>query len=198
MKICFATHNQNKVFEIQNLLNSNIEIITLNDLNEIEEIEETENTLEGNALLKATYIYNKYKIPTFADDSGLEVEALNGDPGVYSARYAGLQKNDKDNIKLLLKNMKGIKNRSAQFRTVIAYLDNDQSQLFEGITKGYIIDKPIGNNGFGYDPIFIPNELKKDKIEKTLAEISLHEKNKLSSRSKAIMKFIKFINKHRK
>ncbi len=195
MKICFATHNNNKLKEIKNLLKKNFDLITLNDLNEKNEIEETELTLEGNAILKAIYIYNKYKIPTFADDSGLEVKALNGQPGVFSARYSGPNKNQEDNINLLLKNMQGIENRAAQFRTVIAYVDNDNSEkLFEGITKGYITYSKKGNKGFGYDPIFVPEELKNLNPPKTLAEISLNDKNKLSSRSKAIKKLKNYLD----
>ena len=194
MRICFATHNQNKVYEIKKLLSSELKIITLDDLDERNEIEETEKTLEGNAFLKAEYIFNKYKIPTFADDSGLEVNALNGEPGVYSARYAGINKNNKENINLLLKNMKGKTDRSAQFRTVIAYIDDNNQKLFEGVTKGQIIEgSPKGNMGFGYDSIFIPNEYI-DNAKKTFAEMDIEIKNKLSSRSKGINKLIKYLN----
>ncbi|MCP3659788.1 MAG: RdgB/HAM1 family non-canonical purine NTP pyrophosphatase [Bacteroidetes bacterium] len=194
MRICFATHNKNKVNEIKKLISSEYTILTLDDLNEKKEIEETEETLEGNAFLKAEYIFNKYNIPTFADDSGLEVTALGGKPGVYSARYAGIKKNDKDNINLLLKNLKGKQDRSAQFKTVIAFIDNNNQKLFQGITKGHIIEKPRGTKGFGYDSVFIPDQFLIDDIQKTFAEIDIENKNKLSSRSKAVNKFVLFLN----
>ncbi len=189
MKICFATSNINKLNEVKKLVPSLMEIVSLDDLNFTEEIPEVKDTFEGNAIDKAIFIYQKFGIKTFADDSGLEVNALNGAPGVYSARYAGSRKEDKvKNLDLLLKNMEDKKERSAQFRTVIAFIDGDTPQIFEGKAKGKITYSPKGSKGFGYDPIFIP-----DGYNQTFAEMSLEDKNMISHRAIAFKKFSMFL-----
>lgn len=188
MKIIFASNNKNKIKEIQSLLPKEIEILSLEDIQCFEDIPETSSTIEGNAILKANYVTEKYKLPCFADDSGLEIDALNGAPGVYSARYAGNHKNDSDNIALVLKNLETIEdNRGANFKTVIALNINNQQYLFTGIVKGTISQIPTGTNGFGYDPIFIPQN-----STKSFAELSFEEKNKISHRKKAVEQLISF------
>jgi XTP/dITP diphosphohydrolase len=189
MELIFATHNKNKVIEVKSLINQNINLLNLSDINFTDEINETASTLEGNAILKAQTIFNKTKFNCFADDSGLLVDALNGEPGVYSARYAGEQKNDEDNIVKILKNLHGIENRNAQFKTVLALIINGNEYLFEGIMHGTITHEKIGTHGFGYDPIFIPHG-----YSKTFAELTLEEKSKISHRALALNKMIKFIN----
>ncbi len=183
MELVFATQNPNKAKEIAAKLGKEFTITDLNALGITEEIPETADTLEGNALLKARYVYARTQLNCFADDTGLEVEALNGEPGVYSARYAGLQKNADDNMELLLKNLTGKTNRKARFRTVIALIIDGKEYLFEGIAGGTIITEKKGNEGFGYDPIFIP-----EGYDKTFAQMSLEEKNTLSHRAKAFDK----------
>lgn len=192
MKLLFATHNPNKLKEIQSLLPASIELFSLDDIGCKEEIPETSKTIEGNALQKARYVKKKYGYDCFADDTGLEVEILNGEPGVYSARYAGEQKNDATNIEKLLSNLKQETNRAAQFKTVIALILNGEEFLFEGFCEGEIGREPKGNKGFGYDPIFIP-----DGYTETFAEISLDEKNKIGHRGKAVRKLIGFLSKKR-
>ena len=189
INLIFATSNQNKVLEIQKILPKKFEIKSLKDLNYFEDVPENENTIEGNAIFKAKYIYEKFNINVFADDTGLEVEALNGEPGVHSARYAGTTRNSEKNIKKLLKNLKNIKNRNARFKTVIALIINNKLHTFSGIVEGYILDSPMGNNGFGYDPIFCPNG-----FDKSFAELTLKEKNLISHRSLAMKKLIDFIS----
>lgn len=186
--LIFATHNSNKSKEIASLLPGTFQILNLSDLNYSLEIPETENTLEGNAIIKAQTIFETFQQPVFSDDSGLEVEALHGAPGVFSARYAGEPKDDHKNIKLLLNNLKDKGNRKARFRTVIAYHDTQQIHLFEGIILGTISLNPRGNLGFGYDPIFIPKGQ-----SKTFAEMTLEQKNVFSHRSKAFQKLISFM-----
>jgi len=188
-EIVFATHNANKIKEIQAQLIGSYKLIGLTELGLHEDIPETADTFEGNALLKAQYVWEKCGISCFADDSGLEVEALGGEPGVYSARYAGLKKNDNDNIDLLLKNLEGISNLNAQFHTVITLILNGEVYHFEGIIKGKITREKRGNHGFGYDPIFIP-----DGYDQTFAEMPLSEKNKISHRARAVMKLTEFLN----
>ena len=183
MELIFATQNPNKAIEINAKLGAAFSIVDLKKLNITEEIPETSDTLEGNALQKARYVYKKTKRNCFADDTGLEVEALNGEPGVLSARYAGLQKNANNNMDLLLKNLEGKTNRNAQFRTVIALIIDGQEHLFEGIAKGEIIKHKQGKEGFGYDPIFVP-----EGYTTTFAEMSLEQKNTLSHRAKAFDK----------
>ena len=190
MRICFATHNQNKVREIAQIAPAHIEIVGLSDIGITEEVEETGVTMEENSLLKANYVYEKHKIPVFADDSGLEVDALNGAPGLYSARYAKREGSDLDNISLLLENLKSQINKKANFKTVISYInENGSSITFEGIADGQITETPRGENGFGYDPIFIP-----DGHDRTFAEMSADEKNALSHRSKAFNQLLVYLN----
>ena len=189
INLIFATSNQNKVLEIQKILPKKFNIKSLKDLNYFEDVPENKNTIEGNAIFKAKYIYEKFNINVFADDTGLEVEALNGEPGVHSARYAGTTRNSEKNIKKLLKNLKNIKNRNARFKTVIALIIDNKLHIFSGIVEGYILDSPKGNNGFGYDPIFCPNG-----FDKSFAELTLKEKNLISHRSLAMKKLIDFIS----
>lgn len=187
-KIIFASHNENKVEEMKSLLNGIYEVVSLTDINCFEEIEETEDTIEGNAKLKANYITNKYGLDCFSDDSGLLIDELNGAPGVYSARYAGEPKNDLNNLNLVLKNLNNIENRKAHFKTVIALNLNGNTFLFEGKIEGEISQKPIGTMGFGYDPIFIPNN-----YSKTFAEMDLVEKSSISHRGQAVKQLIEFL-----
>lgn len=189
MELIFATHNKNKVIEVKSLINQNINLLNLSDINFTDDINETATTLEGNALLKAQTIFKKINLNCFADDSGLLVDALNGEPGVYSARYAGEKKNDKENIIKVLRNLHGIENRKAQFKTVLALIINGNEYLFEGIMLGKITHEKMGTNGFGYDPIFMPHG-----YSKTFAELTLEEKSKISHRALALNKMIKFIN----
>lgn len=191
MKLVFATHNHNKAKEIQTLMPKGIEILTLNQIECFEEIPETENTLEGNAKLKAQYIVDRYKKYCFADDTGLEIEALNGEPGVYSARYAGEEKDSNANMDLVLEKLKGNSNRNAQFRTVIALFWKEEMHIFEGVVKGKILEEKKGSDGFGYDPIFEP-----ENCGKSFAEMSLDEKNTISHRARAFAKMIDFLNSH--
>ena len=188
MELIFATHNQNKVEEITAILPPVIEIKSLRDINFKNEISETSDTLQGNALIKARTIFNKFKRNCFADDTGLEVEVLNGDPGVLSARYAGNQNIAIDNIKKLLRKLKNHDNRKAQFRTVIALIYDRNEYFFEGIIKGKIIREARGNNGFGYDPIFQP-----ENYFLSFAQLDKEEKNKISHRAKAFRKLINFL-----
>ncbi|HLO72836.1 MAG TPA: non-canonical purine NTP diphosphatase [Flavobacterium sp.] len=188
MKLVFASNNKNKIKEIQALVPSKIQIISLEDIGCFDDIPETADTIEGNAILKANYVTEKFGLNCFADDSGLEVDALNGAPGVYSARYAGEPKNDEKNIDKLLLNLANKTNRAANFKTVIALNYNGKQILFTGIINGKIITEKIGTNGFGYDPIFVANE-----YEKTFAELSLEEKSTISHRGKAVKQLIKFL-----
>jgi XTP/dITP diphosphohydrolase len=189
MKLIFASHNENKTAEIRQLLPAGIELLSLNDLNFQEEILETSDTLEGNSALKAAYIYSIFKLPCFADDSGLEVDFLQNRPGVYSARYAGEPKNDDNNMNKLLDDLKGIKHRNAQFRTVITLMLESATYSFEGIITGEITEQKIGENGFGYDPIFRPI----DEV-KTFAQMTMKEKNARSHRALALEKMISFLS----
>lgn len=189
MKLVFASNNQNKVNEIKAMLPKSIELLSLKDIDCNEDIPETAKTIEGNAILKANYVTEKYNFPCFADDTGLEVEALNGEPGVYSARYAGESKNSDDNMNKLLENLKDKTNRNAQFKTVIALNFNNEQHLFEGIAKGKIISEKKGDKGFGYDPIFVP-----EGFTSTFAEMEMTEKAKLSHRGIATRKLIEFLN----
>jgi XTP/dITP diphosphohydrolase len=189
MKLIFASHNENKTAEIRQLLPAGIELLSLNDLNFQEEILETSDTLEGNSALKAAYIYSIFKLPCFADDSGLEVDFLQNRPGVYSARYAGEPKNDDNNMNKLLDDLKGIQHRKAQFRTVITLMLESATHSFEGIITGEITEQKIGENGFGYDPIFRPI----DEV-KTFAQMTMKEKNARSHRALALEKMISFLS----
>lgn len=189
MELVFATNNKHKLQELQALLPGSIKLKTLEEIGCTEELAETQVTLEGNALQKAQYVIDKYKLPCFADDTGLEVEALNGAPGVYSARYAGEEKNPEKNMEKLLFELNDKINRKAQFRTVIALILNGKEYLFEGILPGVITTTKKGDKGFGYDPIFQPlyHSL-------TLAEMPLSEKNKISHRALAVNKLVDFLN----
>lgn len=188
--LVFATGNSHKLQEVQGLFKEGFALSCLKDVNITEEIPETADNLVDNALQKAWYVYKKCGIPCFADDTGLEVEALNGAPGVYSARYAGEQKDSRLNMLLLLKNMNGKENRNARFRTIIAYIDeNAQEHIFEGEIRGKIIENMAGENGFGYDPIFVP-----EGYDKTFAQLSSETKNKISHRARAMEKFLSYIN----
>ena len=188
MKLVFASSNKNKIFEIQSMLPETIQILSLEDIGCMEEIPETADTIEGNAILKADYISNKYGYDCFADDTGLEVAALNGEPGVFSARYAGEQRNSDDNMDKLLDNLSDKNNRKAQFKTVIALNLNGKQELFTGIAEGEITFEKTGTKGFGYDPIFQPIGYKE-----TFAELSLEIKNEISHRGKATQKLINFL-----
>ena len=188
--LVFATGNSHKLQEVQGLFKEGFALSCLKDVNITEEIPETADNLVDNALQKAWYVFNKCGIPCFADDTGLEVEALGGAPGVYSARYAGEQKDSKLNMLLLLKNMTGKTNRNARFRTIIAYIDeNAQEHIFEGEIRGKIIENMVGENGFGYDPIYVP-----EGYEQTFAELSSEIKNTISHRARAMEKFLSYIN----
>ena len=189
MKLIFASHNEHKTTEIRQLLPPEIQLLSLNDLNYHDEIEESSATLEGNALLKATHVFSLFKLPCFADDSGLEVEALDNRPGVYSARYAGEPKNDDRNISKLLDDLKESTNRSARFRTVITLILPTTSLSFEGIIEGEITHEKKGSNGFGYDPVFQPIE-----SSITFAQMSMEQKNTISHRALALEKMISFLS----
>jgi XTP/dITP diphosphohydrolase len=189
MQLVFATNNVNKLLEVQSLIPNHIKLLSLKDINCDEDIPETQPTIEGNAKQKAEYIKTNYGYDCFADDTGLEVEALNGEPGVYSARYAGPQRNANDNMDKLLSQLKQKNNRSAQFKTVVALHLNGQLKTFTGICKGKIVREKRGAKGFGYDPIF-----KAEGYDKTFAEISLDEKNKIGHRGKAVTQLIEFLN----
>lgn len=189
MKLIFASHNEHKTTEIRQLLPPDIQLLSLNDLNYHDEIEESAATLEGNALLKATHVFTLFKLPCFADDSGLEVEALDNRPGVYSARYAGEPKNDDRNIAKLLDDLKESTNRSARFRTVITLILPTTSLSFEGIIEGEITHEKKGSNGFGYDSVFQPIE-----SSITFAQMSLEQKNTISHRALALEKMISFLS----
>jgi XTP/dITP diphosphohydrolase len=188
-QLVFATNNSHKLQEVADILGNKVELLSLKAIGCNDDIPETADTLEGNALIKARYIYNKYGKDCFADDTGLEVEALGGAPGVYSARYAGEGHDSEANMKKLLNNLNGEKNRKARFRTVVALIINGKEFLFEGIVEGNIIENRRGDNGFGYDPIFMP-----DGYEKTFAELGEEVKNKISHRSRAVNKLCKFLS----
>lgn len=188
MQLVFASNNKNKIKEIQLLLPNSIQILSLEDIGCNEDIPETADTIEGNAILKANYVTQKYGYDCFADDSGLEVAALNGEPGVFSARYAGEPKNDENNIDKLLANLKDVNNKKANFKTIICLNLKGEQHLFTGIRNGQIIEERIGNNGFGYDPIFVA-----DGYQKTFAELSLEEKARISHRGIAVKKLIDFL-----
>ena len=189
MKLVFATNNLNKLSEIQSLVPKEIEILSLKDIDGNEERAETTPTLEGNALQKASYVFENYGYNCFADDTGLEIDALNGDPGVYSARYAGEECRAEDNINLVLQKLKGQTNRIAEFRTVIALIIDGKETFFEGNCKGEITEFRSGVEGFGYDPIFLPNG-----FDKTFAEMKQNEKGAISHRAKAVEKLVEFLN----
>ncbi len=188
MKLVFATHNKNKLYEVQALLPENITLLSLDDINCHEDIPETSGTIEGNAVQKANYIREKYGHDCFADDTGLEVNSLNGAPGVYSARYAGEEKNAEANMAKLLKELEDKPDRSARFKTVIALHLNGEQLYFEGIVNGRITPQKSGNKGFGYDPVFMP-----DGYDRTFAELPLNTKNEIGHRGKAVKRLIAYL-----
>lgn len=187
-KIVFATNNQHKLEEIRKITQGSLEILSLTDIGCNEEIDETGITLNENALIKATYVKERYGFDCFADDTGLEVDALEGAPGVYSARYAGEACRPEDNMEKLLAEMKETENRRAQFRTVIALRCNGENHLFEGVIRGSITREKKGNEGFGYDPIFMP-----EGYDKTFAELGTEVKNQISHRAVATGKLMHFL-----
>lgn len=193
MKLVFATNNPNKLKEVKEILPNTIELLSLKDIECFDEIEETETTLEGNAKLKADYITQKYGYNCFADDTGLEVEILKGKPGVYSARFAGKPSNSENNMQKLLAELENKSNRKAQFRTAVSLNLNEEKFLFEGICKGDILTKKQGEKGFGYDPIFKP-----ENHTTSFAEMSSIEKNTISHRGIAIQKLIAFLSEYQK
>jgi len=190
MELIIATHNENKVLEFKKKLSSKYLLKSLSDLNFTDEIPENENSIKKNAIFKSKFIHNIFKSNVFSDDTGLEIESLNNEPGVHSARYSGEKKDPLKNINLVLKKMKGVSNRKARFRTVISLMMDNKNYCFEGIVNGTIIDKVRGDMGFGYDPIFVA-----ENMNKTFAEITLIEKNKISHRAIATNKLIDFLNK---
>lgn len=190
MKLVFASQNAHKAAEIQTVIPSEISICTLTELGITEDIPETAATLEGNALMKMEYLVARLNLPCFADDTGLEIDALHGEPGVYSARYAGEQRNSVDNMQLVLEKLTGELNRKARFRTVIALWWEGNSHFFEGIVEGTITNAPVGNQGFGYDPIFQPAG-----STKTFAEMTMEEKNQWSHRARAVQQLVGFLRK---
>jgi len=189
MELVFATNNQHKIKEISPLIENSFQLLSLADLSFFEEIPETQATLEGNASQKSHFIFDKFAVNCFADDTGLEIEALDGEPGVYSARYAGEGCNFQDNIDKVLLKMDGIINRKARFRTVISLILEGKEYFFEGYVNGIILTEKYGTDGFGYDPIFMP-----DGYSISFAEMTLEEKNRISHRSMAVGKLAVFLN----
>lgn len=187
-RIVFATNNAHKLAEVQRILGDEYKLVTPPELGITEDIPEEADTLQGNASQKAHYLHDRTREDCFADDTGLEVEALGGAPGVYSARYAGEAKSSEDNITLLLKNLEGKDNRRARFRTVISLIINNKEHLFEGSVDGRIIEKRHGTDGFGYDPVFIP-----DGYKITFAEMTMEQKNTISHRARAVAELVKFL-----
>ena len=188
MKLVFATNNQHKIHEIKKLLDDSIELLSLHDIGCEEDIPENQDTLEGNAAEKSFFIYNKYGVNCFADDTGLEIEALGGEPGVYSARYAGEERNAENNMNLVLYKLSIINNRKARFRTVISLVIDGHERQFEGIVNGHILKEKLGQTGFGYDPIFQPEE-----SNLSFAQMPLDEKNKISHRGRAVQKLVEYL-----
>ncbi|MCF6366412.1 MAG: non-canonical purine NTP diphosphatase [Bacteroidales bacterium] len=188
MKLVFATNNKHKLEEVKTIIDNKLELLSLKDIKCFEEIPETQNTIEGNASQKANYIYGKYKINCFADDTGLEIDALNGAPGVYSARYAGKNCSFEDNVNKVLSELNNVSDRQARFKTVISLIINGKEFQFEGIIKGKIIKEKRGTSGFGYDPIFLP-----EGYNKTFAGLSSEIKNKISHRGIATNKLAEFL-----
>jgi len=187
-KLIFATNNIHKLQEIQDLLNNIFQVISLEDIGIREDIPETANTLEGNALLKARFVYQRTQADCFADDTGLEVDDLDGAPGVFSARYAGENASFEDNMNKLIDALKDRENRKASFRTVIALIINGDEYLFEGCVNGSILKEKTGNDGFGYDPVFLP-----EGFEKSFAEMDPAQKNAISHRGRSVQKLISFL-----
>jgi XTP/dITP diphosphohydrolase len=190
--LLFATANVNKLREVQEITGKDYNIKGLREINFLAEIPETEDTIEGNALQKARFLHERIQTNCFADDTGLEVEALNGAPGVHSARYAGKSKDDKANVKKLLQELEDKSNRKARFKTVIALIFKGKEHTFEGIVNGHIAKEPKGDSGFGYDPVFIP-----ENYDKTFAELDSEEKNRISHRALAVQKLADFLEKQK-
>jgi XTP/dITP diphosphohydrolase len=190
MKIVFATNNEHKLREVQQTVGDRVEIVSLKECGITEDIPENEPTLEGNALAKARYIYSRTGLSCFADDTGLEVEALGGEPGVRSARYATDGHDDESNKRLLLERMKGVENRAAQFRTAMALILDGKEYLFEGVVRGKILTSERGEGGFGYDPLFTP-----EGYSTSFAEMSAEAKNAISHRGRAVRLLAEFLNK---
>lgn len=188
MKLCFASNNEHKLTEIRQIVGDQYQVVSLQDIGCNEELAEDQDTLEGNSRQKAEYVWQHYGVSCFADDTGLEVEALGGEPGVYSARYAGTQRSSADNIALLLGNLKGQANRRAQFRTAITLFLDGQLHQFNGIVKGQIALAPSGTVGFGYDPVFIP-----EGHDQTFAQMPAEQKNSISHRGRAMQQLVAFL-----
>jgi len=188
MKLVFATNNRHKLRELQEILGDNFELLSLGDIGCNEEIPEDQPTLEGNSRQKAFYVYDKFGLPCFADDTGLEIEALDGKPGVFSARYAGNDKDSNANMDKVLNQLVKINNRKARFRTVITLITNGEEKLFEGVVEGKIAREKRGYGGFGYDPLFVP-----DGYDKTFAEMNPDEKNRISHRGRAVEKLVHYL-----
>lgn len=192
MKLVFATHNANKLKEIKKLMPEAVELLSLGDIGCHEDIAETADTIEGNALIKANYIKDNYGYDCFADDTGLEVNALDGAPGVHSARYGSEDHNDAKNIEKLLKNLAGNGNRKAHFKTVIALVTDSETETFTGICEGKILEEKRGEKGFGYDPVFLP-----DGFDLSFAEMSMEQKNQISHRGRALQKLIIYLQQNK-
>lgn len=188
MTVCFATNNAKKLEEIRQLLEPQYQVKSLADIGCHEELPETGNTLEANSKQKACYVWDHYGVACFADDTGLEVEALGGEPGVYSARYAGPERDNEANINLVLQKLEGKSNRSARFRTVITWVEEDLVKQFEGIVEGEILQERAGTKGFGYDAVF-----RAEADERSFAQMSMEEKNNISHRGRALKKFVDFL-----
>jgi XTP/dITP diphosphohydrolase len=188
-ELCFATNNKHKIVEVSQMLEGKFKLLSLEEIGCQVELPEEQDTLEGNSQQKAEYVWNNFQVSCFADDTGLEVEALNGEPGVYSARYAGSQRSDTDNIQLLLDNLKDQQNRKARFRTSITLILDGEKHQFEGIVNGSITQGWKGNKGFGYDPVFIP-----EGYDQTFAEMTSEQKNVISHRGRAIQKLVDYLN----
>lgn len=193
MKLIFATGNPHKIKEVAEMLegNSSFEVISMKDYGINEDIPETSPTIEGNALQKARFLFDKYHLNCFSEDTGLEIESLNGEPGVYSARYAGPERDANANMDLVIKNLHGIKNRNAQFRTVIALIIHGKEYTFEGIVKGEMAEQKTGTGGFGYDPLFVP-----DGYDRSFGELDASVKNQISHRARALSKLVDFLKNH--
>ena len=191
MKLVFATNNRHKLDEVRAIVGDKVEVLSLNDIGCHDDIPETADTLQGNALIKARYIYEKFGVDCFADDTGLEVEALDGAPGVYSARYAGEECDSEANMQKLLQNLTGKSNRNAQFRTVIALIIKGEEKLFNGIVKGTITEEKRGNSGFGYDPVFVP-----EGFSESFAQMSGDMKNSISHRYRATLELSNYLKEN--
>jgi len=190
-KLVFATNNPHKLRELREILGEQFELLSLNDIGCADDIPETGDTLEANAAQKSFYIWDRYHINCFADDTGLEIDALNGEPGVYSARYAGEAKDARENVKKVLREMNGENNRTARFRTVISLIIDGKETQFDGIVEGEILTETRGDAGFGYDPIFLP-----EGKQKAFAEMEADEKNEISHRGRAVAKLVDYLKKN--